>query len=69
LGKWNRLRFKILTVGLDVYQALKELKRPGTDSFSDVIRRLLKKEQDNGWSFVRPVAKEVRDFWESDLFG
>ncbi len=69
MGKWNRLRFKILTVGIEVYQALKQLKESETDSFSDVIKRLLKKEQKNGWSFAQPVTKEVRDFWESGLFG
>ncbi len=39
------------------------------ESFNDVLRRLLKKEAERGWSFVRPVQKDVREFWESDLFG
>ena len=68
MGKWNKLNFKILTVAIDVYHMLRELKGPGTPSFNDVLRKVLRKEREIAWSFLRPVTQEVKEFWSSELF-
>ncbi len=72
MGKWNRERFKVVTLAIDVYTGLKALKQSPVDSFSDILRRLLKlveREKEMGWSIVRPVENQVKEFWSSDLFG
>ncbi len=70
MGKWNRLNFVVLTIAREVYDMLKELKKEEGGSFNDVLRRLLKRDQEGRWSFIVPVAPDVRSFWEEpNLFG
>jgi predicted CopG family antitoxin len=69
MGKDRKWRFKAIRVGIDIYNRLLQLRAPPPDSFGDVIRRLLDKNTETGWSFVRPVEPDVRAFWESGLFG
>ncbi len=72
MGKWNRANFKVITIALDVWHGLKALKQSGTDSFNDILRRLLmlaEKDKELGWSFVVHVTPNVKAFWEeSGLF-
>jgi predicted CopG family antitoxin len=77
LGKWNRSNFKVLTLAIDVYNELKGLKQARPDafpevipeSFSDLLRRILREKRARAWSVALPVKPEVRQFWTSGLFG
>lgn len=71
MGKYNRQKFKVITIGIDVHQYLTTLKRTYQESFSDVIRRLIETfgARDIRFSFVKPVREEVKNFYESGLFG
>lgn len=71
MGKYNRQKFKVITIGIDVHQYLSRLRRHTRDSFSEVIRRLIDvaKARDLSFSFVRPVKEDVRQFYRSGLFG
>lgn len=71
MGKYNRRLFKVITIGIDVHRDLLSLKQSTSESFSEVIRRLISKyrSKDLTFSFVRPVSAEVKEFYGSGLFG
>ena len=68
MGKYDRLRFTVITVERPVALALKRLKRNHLESLSSVIDRLLKQTSTLSWSFVTPVTPEVREYWESGMY-
>ncbi len=69
MGRWNRSNFRVMTLAIDVYNELKGLKLTPPDSFADVIRRILKDKRAKAWSVAVPVTPDVKQFYESGLFG
>lgn len=71
MGKYNRQLFKVITIGIAVHRDLSSLRQSTSESFSEVIRKLISKyrSKDLTFSFVRPVGAEVKEFYGSGLFG
>jgi len=71
MGSYDHSRFKVITIAIDVYRTLSSLRQNALESFSDVIRRLLKAAttRDTSFSFVRPVSEDTKQFYRSGLFG
>jgi len=68
---YNKQRFKQIMVAIDAYNALRNSKQSFAESFTDVIRRLIKlvQERQLEWSVVRSVEPTVKEFYRSELFG
>lgn len=71
MGSYDHSRFKVITIAIDVHRALAALRKNALESFSDVIRRLIRTatSRDTSFAFVRPVSESTKEFYRSGLFG
>lgn len=63
-------RFKQIMVAVNLYDKLKSAKKAVTESFNDVIQRLLNSDnaRDISWSLIKPTDASTREFYGSELF-
>ncbi|MGI0014926.1 MAG: antitoxin VapB family protein [Nitrososphaera sp.] len=68
---YNKECHKQIMVDSEVYKSLASLKKSVRESFNDVIRGLLGKQQvvsEDLWKITHEVRPEFRLLWESDIF-